>query len=61
MTFKRKLMNINKIPRRIKKNAGTRRKNPMAKILRTPLFKSKVKSSAKIYSRKKLITKSVSE
>ena len=61
MTFKRRLMNVNKIPRRIKKNAGGRSKNPIAKILRTPLFKLKVKSSVKIYNRKKLTKKSVLE
>ena len=54
MTFKRRLININKSPRRIKKNAGGRNKNPVAKILRTSMFKPKVKPSEKIYSRKKL-------
>ena len=43
MTFKRQLMNTNKKPRRINKNAGGRKKNPMAEILRTPLYKSKSK------------------
>ena len=61
MTFKRKLMNVNKIPRRIKRDAGGRKKNPMAEILRTPLFKSKVKSSAKVYNRKNITKKSFSE
>ena len=61
MTFKRRLMNVNKAPRSIKKNAGGRRKNPFAKILRTPMFKSKVKSSSKMYSRKKLSKKLLSE
>jgi len=54
-------MDVNKKPRRIKKKAGSRKKNPMAKILRTSLFKLKVKSSVKIYSRKKLTKKSFSE
>ena len=40
-------MNINKKPRRIKKNAGGRKKNPVAKILRTPLFKSKQSKAIK--------------
>ena len=52
-TFRRKLMNINKSPRRIKRNAGGRNKNPVAKLLRTPIYKSKVKPSEKLYSRKK--------
>ena len=47
-------MNINKSPRRIKRDAGGRRKNPIAKILRTPLFKQKIKPSGKVYSRKKI-------
>ena len=51
MTFKRQLINANKTSRRIKKDEGGRRKNPMAKILRAPLFKLKVKSSSKIYSK----------
>jgi len=38
----------------IKRNKKTKRKNPLAKILRTPLFKSRVKASAKIYNRKKI-------
>mgnify|MGYP001247855725 FL=1 len=61
MTFKRQLMNINKKPRRIQRNEGGRKKNPIAKILRTPLFKSKIKNSSKIYSRKKLTKTSISE
>ena len=61
MTFKRQLMNINKKPRRIKKNTGGRKKNPVAKILRTPLFKSKSKQSNKAYNRKKLTKTSISE
>ncbi len=61
MTFKRQLMNINKKPRRIQRNAGGRKKNPIAKILRTPLFKSKIKQSVKVYSRKKLTKTSISE
>ena len=51
-------MNINKSPRRIKKDAGGRNKNPIAKILRTPEYKSKVKPSGKIYNRKKSTFKS---
>ena len=51
-TFRRKLMNINKSPRRIKRDAGGRNKNPVAKLLRTPLYKSKVKPSEKLYNRK---------
>ena len=61
MTFKRQLMNINKKPRRIKRNAGVRKKNPVAKLLRTPLFKLKIKQSGKVYSRKKLTKTSASE
>ena len=61
MTVKRRLINIKNISRRIKKDEGGRRKNPMAKILRTPLFKLKVKSSSKIYSRKKLTKKLLAE
>ena len=57
-TFRRKLMNINKSPRRIKRDAGGRNKNPVAKLLRTPLYKSKIKSSGKLYSRKKPALKS---
>ena len=57
-TFKRKLMNINKSPRRIKRDAGGRNKNPIAKILRTPEYKSKVKPSGNIYNRKKSTFKS---
>ena len=57
-TFKRKLMNINKSPRRIKRDAGGRNKNPVAKLLRTSFYKSKVKSSGKLYSRKKPALKS---
>ena len=44
-------MNINKSPRRIKRDAGGRNKNPVAKILRTPKFKPKVKPSGKLYIR----------
>ena len=42
-------MNINKSPRRIKRDAGGRNKNPVAKISKTPKFKSEVKSSGKLY------------
>ena len=56
-TFKRKLMNINKSPRRIKRDAGGRNKNPVAKLLRTPMYKSKVKPSEKLYTRKKTTLK----
>ena len=52
-TFKRKLMNINKSPKRNKRDAGGRNKNPVAKLLRTPMYKSKVKPSEKLYTRKK--------
>ena len=38
-------MNINKSPRRIKRDAGGRNKNPVAKLLRTPMYKPKVKAS----------------
>ena len=51
-------MNINKSPRRIKRDAGGRNKNPVAKLLRTPMYKSKVKQSGKLYSRKKPTLKS---
>ena len=57
-TFRRKLMNINKSPRRIKRDAGGRNKNPVAKLLRTPMYKFKVKPSGKLYSRKKPTLKS---
>ena len=59
MTFKKQLVNINKKPRRIQRNIGGRKKNPVAKLLRTPLFKSKIKQSSKIYSRKKLTKASI--
>ena len=36
-------MNINKSPRRIKRDAGGRNKNPVAKLLRTPMYKPQVK------------------
>ncbi len=61
MTFKRQLININKKPRRIHKNEGGRKKNPMAEILRTPLFKSKSKQSIKVYNRKKISKPSTPE
>ena len=51
MTFKRKLIRINKSPRRIKRDAGGRNKNPMAQLVRSPLYKSKVKPSGKTYIR----------
>ena len=57
-TFKRKLMNINKSPRRIKRDAGGRNKNLIAKLLRTPKYKSKIKQSGKLYNRKKSTIKS---
>ena len=57
-TFKKKLININKSPRRIKRDAGGRNNNPVAKLLRTPKYKSKIKPSGKLYSRKKAILKS---
>ena len=46
-------MNINISPRRIKRDAGGRNNNPVAKLLRTPMYKPKVKASGKLYSRKK--------
>ena len=46
-------MNINKSPRRIKRDAGGRKKNSVAKLLGTPMYKPKVKASGKLYSRKK--------
>ena len=51
-TFKSKLMNINKSPRRIKRDGGGRDKNPVAKLMRTPIHKPKVKASGKFYNRK---------
>ena len=55
MTFKRKLIRINKSPRRIKRDAGGRSKNPttqlLAKYSRLELDKSKVKPSGKTYIR----------
>ena len=54
-TFKRRLMNINKSPRRIKRDAGGRSKNPttqlVAKYSRIQLDKPKVKPSRKTYIR----------
>ena len=44
-------MNINKSPRRIKRDAGGRNKNPMAQLVRSPLYKPKVKPSEKTYIR----------
>ena len=44
-------MNINKSPRRIKRDAGGRNKNPMAQLVRSPLYKPKVKPSGKAYIR----------
>ena len=58
VTFKRRLISLNKSPRRIKRDAGGRKKNPIAQILRTPLYKPRVKQSAKMYTRKKNIKKS---
>ena len=57
-TFKRRLININISPRRIKRDAGGRNKNPVAKLLRTSMYKPKVKASGKLYSRKKPALKS---
>ena len=55
-TFKRKLMGINKSPRRIKRDAGGRNKIPKAKLVKllygepkSPLYKPKVKPSGKTY------------
>ena len=57
-TFKRKLMNINKSPRRIKRDAGGRNKKPknptqqlLAKYSRTQLDKLEVKPSRTTYLR----------
>ena len=55
MTFKRTLMNINKSPRRIKRDAGGRNKNPnkvkLVKLLygesKSPLYKPKGKTKVK--------------
>ena len=44
-------MGINKSPRRIKRDAGGRNKNPMAQLVRSPLYKPKVKPSGKTYIR----------
>ena len=50
-TFKRKLMGINKSPRRIKRDAGGRNKNSMAQLVKSPLYKPKDKPSGKTYIR----------
>ena len=57
-TFKRKLMGINKSPRRIKRDAGGRNKNSKAQLVKllygepnSPLYKPKVKPSGKTYIR----------
>ena len=50
-TFKRKLMGINKSPRRIKRDAGGRNKNSKAQLIKSPLYKPKVKPSEKTYLR----------
>ena len=44
-------MNINKSPRRIKRDAGGRNKNPKAQLIKSPLYKPKVKPSEKTYLR----------
>ena len=44
---------MSKSPRRIKRDAGGRKKNPMAELVRSPLYKPKVKPSGKTYRRKK--------
>ena len=44
-------MRINKSPRRIKRDAGGRNKNPMVQLVRSPLYKPKVKPSRKTYIR----------
>ena len=55
MTFKKKLINVNKSKRGIKRDAGGRSKNPttqpLAKYSRLELNKSKVKPSGKTYIR----------
>jgi len=50
-TFKKNLMRINQSPRRIKRDVGGRNKNPMAQLVRSPLYKPKVKPSGKTYIR----------
>ena len=42
---------MSKSPRRIKRDAGGRKKNPMAQLVRSPLYKPKVKPSGKTYIR----------
>ena len=44
-------MKISKSPRRIKRDAGGKNKNPMAQLVRSPLYKPKVKPSGKTYIR----------
>ena len=55
MTFKKKLINVNKSKRRIKRDAGGRNKNPTTQLLskysRIQLDKPKVKPSRKTYIR----------
>ena len=40
-----------KSPRRIKRDAGGRNKNPKAQLVKSPLYKPKVKPSGKTYIR----------
>ena len=55
MTFKKKLINVNKSKRRIKRDAGGKSKNPttqlLAKYSRIQQDKSKVNPSGKTYIR----------
>ena len=52
---------VGKSKRRIKRDAGGRKKNPMAQLVRSPLYKPKVEPSGKTYirsTRKKQLFKS---
>ena len=40
-------MNMNKSPKIIKNNSSLRKKNPYAEILRTPMYKPRIKKSRK--------------
>ena len=61
MIFKGRLISTTRIKRSIKIKERGRRKNPIAKILRTTMYKSKVRSSAKTYNRKNLKRKLMTE
>jgi len=54
----KKIMNINKSPRKITKNTIRKKKNPVAMLLRSSMYKSKIKTNIKIYNRKKSTIKS---